>query len=463
MRTQKLYDKPKILYEKRAGIRKQFKNIIRKMIGTNKKILILFVSLIAACAMPQSLRAQDDRLHENWQRDDRHGVCVDFRVNSSTIERDFHDNAAVLDRIDSLCNAVNGDSLVKVVSLEFYGSASPEGHADYNYRLSHARMKALEKLVYDRIKLDESVVIHNDHYIGWEHLKDLVTEDETMPFKYHVMEILDTEYPMAKDWKGRAINGRIPKLMALDNGRIWKELHNRHFIHMRNAWFILQLVRTPAPEPAPEPEPVVEPEPTPEPAKEPTETSTEEAAVEAEPRPLISIKNNLLEDAALIMNIGAEVRITDRLSFDVLGHYSPYDYFNDNRKIRVFAIEPEVRYWWGDPLVKGHFLGVHVPVIGFNVQLNDKFRYQDPNHATWGVGVSYGYAMPLGKSSNWGIEFTVGLGYMNIKYDVYEGVTNGRYLRTETRNYIGPTRLGVEISYRINVGKKDKKSKTLEE
>ena len=128
----------------------------------------------------------------------------------------------------------------------------------------------------------------------------------------------------------------------------------------------------------------------------------------------------------------------------------------------MFAIEPEVRYWWGESLVKGHFVGLHVPVAGFNVQLNDKYRYQDPNRALWGVGVSYGYAMPLGKS-NWGVEFTIGVGYMNIKYDVYEGVYNGKLLRTETLNYFGPTRLGIDFSYRIDLKKKSKNAKTLEE
>jgi hypothetical protein len=177
----------------------------------------------------------------------------------------------------------------------------------------------------------------------------------------------------------------------------------------------------------------------------------------------MAIKVNAVEAAALIANFGFEWRITPRLSFDVLGHYSPYDYFNEARKIRVFAIHPEVRYWWGESLVKGHFIGLHVPVIGFNVQLDDKFRYQDPNRAVWGVGVSYGYAMPLGKKQQWGVEFTIGLGYMNVVYDVYEGCHNGKYLRTEKFNYWGPTRLGVNFSYRIDYTKKKDKQKSLGE
>lgn len=177
----------------------------------------------------------------------------------------------------------------------------------------------------------------------------------------------------------------------------------------------------------------------------------------------MNIKTNAVEVAGLITNLGFEWKLSPRLSFDVIGHYSPYDYFRYDRKIRVFAIQPEVRYWFGEPLIKGHFVGLHVPVSGFNVQLGDH-RYQDPNRAVWGVGLSYGYAMPLGKGdTKWGIEFTVGVGYMNIVYDVYEGVFNGKYLRTEKMNYWGPTRLGVDISYRIDYNKKNKKEKTLGE
>ena len=169
--------------------------------------------------------------------------------------------------------------------------------------------------------------------------------------------------------------------------------------------------------------------------------------------PLMNIKTNALETAMLIANIGVEFRIAPRLSFDMIWHYSPYDYFVSDRKIRVYGIEPEVRFWWGEALVRGHFVGVHVPIAGFNVQLNDRFRYQDPNHALCGVGISYGYAMPLDKRGRWGIEFTIGVGYVDVEYDVYSGRCNGEYLRTERRNYFGPTRLGVDISYRIDMKK----------
>lgn len=426
-----------------------------------------YISLLAALLlfvafMPNDVSAQDARLRKTWQTNDRHGVCVDFRVNSITIDPNYRNNASVLDRVDSLFNAINSDTLAEIVSIEFCGTASPEGPSATNRRLSHARMVALETMVRKHLDLPEDIIVRNDQYIAWDHLIELVEADATMPRREQVLEILRTVYPEAKDWRGAPIDGRIPVLQALDGGYIWQQLNRRFFVQMRNAWFILVTVRQPLPEPEPEPEPIPEPEPEPEPELEPEPEPEPEPAPEP-PTPLMKIKMNAVEVASLITNLGFEWRITPRLSFDVHGHYSPYDYFNEARKIRVFAIHPEIRYWWGESLVKGHFLGLHVPVAGFNVQLNDKYRYQDPNRAAWGIGLSYGYAMPLGKNERWGVEFTIGLGYMNIVYDVYEGVHNGKYLRTEKMNYVGPTRLGVTFSYLIDYQKKKNKEKTLGE
>ncbi len=188
-----------------------------------------------------------------------------------------------------------------------------------------------------------------------------------------------------------------------------------------------------------------------------------ETIADSERVPLMNIKTNALEAAALIANLGVEFRLSERISLDVIGHYSPYDYFDCQRKIRILAIQPEVRFWWGEPLVRGHFIGLHAPIAGFNIQLNDHYRYQDPNHALWGVGISYGYAMPLGKSGRWGVEFTIGVGYLDIKYDTYEGVCNGKYLSTRRENYFGPTRLGINFSYRIDRAKRANHNKTIGE
>ncbi|MEE1168988.1 MAG: DUF3575 domain-containing protein [Alistipes sp.] len=428
---------------------------------TKNNILIALTLLIAAVVVPVVGRAQQTELPEVTQVGGRHGISVDFRVNSTVIDPLYRNNAKALKQIDSLYTALSQDSLIEIVAIEFCGTASPEGPAHINHRLSHARLLALEKMVRDRIEIPQDIVTEVDHYIAWDKLITFVENDLNLAKREEVLQILRSEYPTSKDRYGREVDGRIVELQKLDNGRVWQTLHKNYFDQMRNAWFIMVTTRNvepepvvePTPEPEPQPEPVVEPSPEPEPAPEPEPEPQK-------PTPLMSIKTNLLEVAGLIANLGFEFRLAPKISLDVLGHYSPYDYFRYDRKIRVFAIQPEVRYWFGDALVKGHFIGLHVPVAGFNIQLGDQ-RYQDPNRALWGVGLSYGYAMPLGKKSNWGIEFTIGLGYLNVVYDVYEGVVNGKYKGTKKMNYWGPTRLGIDISYRIDYKKKSNKEKSL--
>ena len=422
------------------------------MLG-NKNILIALSLLLVKVLVPYVSSAQQSRDSSYVEQRMRYGVSVDFRVCSTTIDSMYRNNAQALERIDSLHNALAHDTLVDIVAVEFCGTASPEGSAIVNHRISHDRLLALETIVRERFDIPQDVVAEVDHYIAWDRLIAMVEGDEALDDRDAVLEILRSDYPTSRDRWGREVDGRIAELKRLDGGRVWVTLYKRYFDQMRNAWFIMVTTRRVAPEPEslPEPEPEVvaeidvEEEPEPEVIVQP---QTERRV------PLVVVKSNALEVAALIINLGAEFRLSPRLSLDVIGHYSPYDYFRSNRKVRLFGIQPELRYWFGESLRKGHFVGVHIPVVGFNIQLGDKERYQDPNRAAWGVGLSYGYAMPLGKATNWGVEFTLGVGYLNIVYDVYEGVCNGKYLETRRMNYFGPTRIGIDFSYRFDYNKR---------
>jgi hypothetical protein len=152
----------------------------------------------------------------------------------------------------------------------------------------------------------------------------------------------------------------------------------------------------------------------------------------------------------LIPNAGVEFHIGKRLSAEVTAMYSPFNLFVHDFKTRILAMKPEIRYWWGESLRQGHFVGIHMPLAGFNIQLNDKYRYQDSEEALWGIGLNYGYAMLIGKRQNWSLDFTIGFGYMNVNYDIFEGRYNGKYLRSEGKHYFGPTRIGINLSYIIN-------------
>ncbi len=158
-----------------------------------------------------------------------------------------------------------------------------------------------------------------------------------------------------------------------------------------------------------------------------------------------AVKTNLLFAAALCANLGFEAELWPKWSLDIPVWYSPYD-ITSTRKLRLLAAQPEIR-WWPEKAGEGHFFGLHMHVVGFNVAINDHGRYQDPNHALWGMGLSYGYAMKLGKTKRWGLEFNVGAGFAEYDYDAYRNQENGQKFRSGSATYFGITRAGISLSY----------------
>ena len=455
-------------------MKREFTKIIISKMMQKRNNILRYALLVMAFLMPFIANAQEDSATYRRERN-HYSIYVDFRVNSTTLDLNYRDNRTVISRIDSLYKRLKEDTTITIEAIEFSGSASPEGNLELNSRLSRARMLEFEKYVRKHIDFDDDIVTYNDRIVDWEHLVELVEADTTLAMRDEVMRIAQETYPDVKNYKGQRVDGRIPEIKKLDNGKVWNTLLRRYFVKMRNGSVVMR-VYTDVPiiiEREPEPE-VVEPEvyievipesyhygEDPVPAEQPAPVEEPEPVVEETPvvaespmiapkTPLMSVKTNLLAYSTLVPNFGVEVRLADHWSAEVTALYSPYDLFVYNLKTRVLAMKPEVRYWFGETMRKGSFLGIHVPIAGFNIQLNDDYRYQDPNHALWGVGLNYGYAMLLGKNQNWTIDFTVGLGFMDLKYDVYEGVRNGKYIRTEEKYYFGPTRVGVNISYLIN-------------
>ena len=427
-----------------------------------EKNIIRCTLLIVALIMPLIAKAQEDSLNYVRERS-RHSIYVDFRVNSTVIDKNYRNNSTVLQRVDSLFTQLKQDTTITIESVEFSGSASPEGNANTNSRLSRARMNAVEKFVRSNVSFPDDIVTHNDRYIDWGHLIELIEADPTLPMRDEVLAIIRTEYPNAKDYRGQVIDGRIPELKALNNGAIWRELLQRYFVQMREGAVIMNTYIDVPIEPEPEPEPITFEEIEDYVPEEYSDSATNDYydlddmgaydtdfAATYQKNPLISVKTNLMAYSTLIPNVGVEVRITPRWSFEVTGMYSPYNLFVHDFKTRVLAMKPELRFWWGESLRKGHFIGIHMPIAGFNIQLNEDFRYQDPNHALWGLGINYGYAMLVGKRQNWSLDFTIGFGYMDISYDVYEGVRNGKFVESVKKGYFGPTRVGINLSYIIN-------------
>lgn len=162
----------------------------------------------------------------------------------------------------------------------------------------------------------------------------------------------------------------------------------------------------------------------------------------------LAVKTNLAAWAGTIMNVAADVQVSEHFSVELPVLWCPW-YVGSKHAVKTFTIQPEARYWLSNP-GEGHFLGVHAHVGRYSVKWN-RDRYQDADRPLLGAGISYGYLLPF--NEHWAGEFTLGAGYANMRYATYYNIDNGARIDTRTKNYWGITRVGLSVVYRFNFKK----------
>lgn len=159
---------------------------------------------------------------------------------------------------------------------------------------------------------------------------------------------------------------------------------------------------------------------------------------------VFSLNSNLLFWCADLPNFGASVSMGSHWSLNLNVAYCPW-VIDNQYSLKCAMILPETR-WWPKSNLKGHFLSFHLTVGWYNLRWRD-FRYQDSDRPLAGAGIGYGYLLDLNK--NWGIEFNIGAGYINTRYDRFYNIPNGGLADTRVSSYWGIDRVGISIVYRL--------------
>ncbi len=166
----------------------------------------------------------------------------------------------------------------------------------------------------------------------------------------------------------------------------------------------------------------------------------------------VNLKTNLLHAATTTPNLGVEFSVHPRWSIDLWGAYNLIDYKGD-ASLRHYLVQPEARFWLRR-VFRGHFFGAHFLGGKFDIGglpfISSMKEYYYRGHLLGG-GLSYGYQWKLG--NRWGIEASLGIGFLTMKYDKYRcqgcAAMEARY----KRNYLGPTRAAVSLVYTLESGK----------
>lgn len=154
------------------------------------------------------------------------------------------------------------------------------------------------------------------------------------------------------------------------------------------------------------------------------------------------LRTNLVPWIVTVPNIGAEYCIGKKWSLVLDVMYCPWK-LSDRFSLKTVALLPEGR-WWIKSNRKGSFFNIHLDVAWYNVRMNS-MRYQDRGRPLLGVGLGYGYRLEFNRK--WGMEFEVGAGVANARYDRFYNVDNGALKDTRVSTYFGIDRAAVTLVY----------------
>lgn len=148
----------------------------------------------------------------------------------------------------------------------------------------------------------------------------------------------------------------------------------------------------------------------------------------------VALKTNLLYDATTTPNLGIEIGLGGKSTFNLVYGLNPWKFNTDShgeRFAKHWLLMPEYR-WWTCTRMNGHFFGIHLlggqmNVANVNLPVPGKFfkgvnlqeAVKDSRYQGWygGAGITYGYQYML--SRHWNLEGEIGVGYVRFWYDQY--------------------------------------------
>ncbi len=407
---------------------------------------------------------------------------VIFNVNKTDISNE--DRRWITEVLIPELNALGEDGIVLGRS-----GASPEGPTPNNWLLARGRRQAM-----DRILSEYGIPVSRIRY-------DVLPED--YPLLRSLMRLahdpmlheLDSIMALHKE-------GGIPMKEAIiryRGGKLWQHIFKKYFATLRAVRIMAidrkRVERSPLALPI-DSLPLVSLLP---PLEMPYPTGISvphvEMPVKTARRELWSIKTNLLLDFAYmpgydrfcpIPNVAVEYyplhgHFTYGASFDGpwWQHYDAHKYF----QLRNYQLFTRYYVKSGDiakrrpgegAAFKGLFFNMYAHAFLYNICFGEKRGWEGEG---WGAGLGIGYAVPLGKSEHWRLEFGVQAGVFNTKYDPYQWLCpidpetdkplyyykwygNAKDFKKRQHSYwwLGPTRAEITLSYDI-LYRKSKKVK----
>ena len=368
-----------------------------------------------------------------------------FPVGVSKIDHSFQGNGVRLEFMIRDIHARMKQSRLRKVRLS--AGASVEGNSALNMRLSDERLQSLSDVFHERLSVPDSIYEYHSLGENWQGLLALV-ERSDMPHRDETLNILRNTPEWVTE-RGHVVDSRKRQLMNLRGGSVWHYMEKYFFPELRNC-SVVECEFEPI---ASRPEPTVVREVL---TVRDTLILCDTVCPADElpaPRPLyLAAKTNLLYDAALVPNVGLELSLGQ--GWSVGGNWMYAHWSNDarHRYWQIYGGELEVRRYFGslaaEKPLQGHHVGLYAQAVTYDFETGGKGYLSD---FAYGVGLEYGYSLPVAKRLN--IDFGIGIGYSGGKYkSYYPDAGCYVYIETKRRHWFGPTRAEVSLVWLLGRG-----------
>ena len=170
------------------------------------------------------------------------------------------------------------------------------------------------------------------------------------------------------------------------------------------------------------------------------------------PYRLISLRSNVLYDAALTPDIGVDIGISQHISLSGDFMYGWWSNTSSAHCWRLAGGNVEGRYYFSPAqgsAYSRHHVGVYGSAVKYDFRFGATRQGQMSDNLNYAAGISYGYTLPLARRIS--LDFSIGIGYMWGKYMKYRRIDNcDVWQSTNSRRWFGPTRAEIALVWHIS-------------
>jgi hypothetical protein len=397
-------------------------------------------------------------------------VKVYFHQGKSTLEPSFRENSINIMKFARKVEEMRKNPRREIISINIVSGASPEGNSLLNKELSRKRATAISEYMRGVLYFYYPMAEISPKGVDWTGLTKMVSESN-MPYKDEALFILK----YTPEWisrNGKVVDGRKHQLQTIYGGQVWWYMYDTFFPDLRYS-ALRVIYKLPVEE------------------KQQIVTKTDTVIVKAKPDTVIvkakpdtvilsktdtvthikvekdtvylkqpvekkpfymAFKTNMLYDAVLVPNVGAEFYLGNGWS---IGGNWAYAWWKTDKKHyywRIYGGELDFRRYFGERAKKKPLTGQHIGIYGhmftYDFELGGTGYL---SKLTYGGGIEYGYSLPIGRRLN--IDFGIGIGYLGGKYQVYDPIDECYVWREDRRmNWFEPTKAEISLIWLIGRG-----------